>query len=181
MLTPLGLLSRGYPADLQAAIAAALPPAATTLERVLPAGHRHRAGLRGRWPTGRTTSCVTGKPISLRPTGRPCFTGSTAARCAARCSSASRPGSRNGRAARWSVTSAPRDVAAGGQGAPLVSIFDVLWLRGRPGVPVALNLGGIANITVAGLRPVAFDTGPANALHRRGDQPSVGRRADVRP
>jgi len=60
----------------------------------------------------------------------------------------------------------PRDVAAGGQGAPLASAFDVLWLRGRPGTSVALNLGGIANITVAGAGrdPVAFDTGPANAL-----------------
>jgi len=57
-----------------------------------------------------------------------------------------------------------RDVAAGGQGAPLVSIIDVLWLRGRPGVPIALNLGGIANITVVHGEPVAFDTGPANAL-----------------
>lgn len=59
-----------------------------------------------------------------------------------------------------------RDVAAGGQGAPLVSAFDVLWLHGRPGVTVALNLGGIANVTVvaAGRDPVAFDTGPANAL-----------------
>ena len=60
----------------------------------------------------------------------------------------------------------PRDVAAGGQGAPLVSIFDVMWLRGRSGTSVALNLGGIANITVAGTadRPIAYDTGPANAL-----------------
>jgi len=57
-----------------------------------------------------------------------------------------------------------RDVAAGGQGAPLVSILDVLWLRGRSGVPIALNLGGIANITVVHGEPVAFDTGPANAL-----------------
>jgi anhydro-N-acetylmuramic acid kinase len=59
-----------------------------------------------------------------------------------------------------------RDVAAGGQGAPLVSIVDVLWLRGRAGTPVALNLGGIANITVVPPAddPVAFDTGPANAL-----------------
>lgn len=59
-----------------------------------------------------------------------------------------------------------RDVAAGGQGAPLVSAFDVLWLHGRPGVTVALNLGGIANVTVVapGRDPVAFDTGPANAF-----------------
>ncbi|EST38940.1 hypothetical protein N566_04700 [Streptomycetaceae bacterium MP113-05] len=58
-----------------------------------------------------------------------------------------------------------RDVAAGGQGAPLVSLIDVLWLEGRPGRPVALNLGGIANLTAVrdGI-PSAFDTGPANAL-----------------
>ncbi|MCX5202842.1 anhydro-N-acetylmuramic acid kinase [Streptomyces sp. NBC_00237] len=59
----------------------------------------------------------------------------------------------------------PRDLAAGGQGAPLVSLLDVLWLQGRPGTPVALNLGGIANITAfTGSSPLAFDTGPANAL-----------------
>lgn len=57
-----------------------------------------------------------------------------------------------------------RDVAAGGQGAPLVSFFDVLLLRGRPGRYAALNLGGIGNVTIAGQAPLAFDTGPANAL-----------------
>jgi anhydro-N-acetylmuramic acid kinase len=57
-----------------------------------------------------------------------------------------------------------RDVAAGGQGAPLVSFFDVLLLRGRPGRHAALNLGGIGNVTIAGEPPLAFDTGPANAL-----------------
>ncbi|MFJ4835092.1 anhydro-N-acetylmuramic acid kinase [Streptomyces sp. NPDC088747] len=56
----------------------------------------------------------------------------------------------------------PRDIAAGGQGAPLVSLFDLLWLRGRPGTPVALNLGGIANLTAPD--GTAFDTGPACAL-----------------
>jgi anhydro-N-acetylmuramic acid kinase len=60
----------------------------------------------------------------------------------------------------------PRDVAAGGQGAPLVSVVDVLLLRGRPGTSVALNLGGIANLTVVTEEqdPIAYDTGPANAL-----------------
>ncbi|MFC9842012.1 anhydro-N-acetylmuramic acid kinase [Streptomyces sp. NPDC060223] len=56
----------------------------------------------------------------------------------------------------------PRDIAAGGQGAPLVSLFDRLWLRGRAGTPVALNLGGIANLTAPD--GTAFDTGPACAL-----------------
>ncbi|WP_327408490.1 anhydro-N-acetylmuramic acid kinase [Streptomyces sp. NBC_01281] len=56
----------------------------------------------------------------------------------------------------------PRDIAAGGQGAPLVSLVDLLWLRGRPGTPVALNLGGIANLTAPD--GTAFDTGPACAL-----------------
>ncbi|OMI35264.1 anhydro-N-acetylmuramic acid kinase [Streptomyces sparsogenes] len=59
-----------------------------------------------------------------------------------------------------------RDVAAGGQGAPLVAITDGLLLSALPGTPAALNLGGIANVTVlaAGAEPLAFDTGPANAL-----------------
>jgi anhydro-N-acetylmuramic acid kinase len=57
------------------------------------------------------------------------------------------------------------DVAAGGQGAPLLSTFDVLALAGTGEVCAALNLGGIANITVVGPGvTVAYDTGPANAL-----------------
>ncbi|MDO0938186.1 anhydro-N-acetylmuramic acid kinase [Streptomyces sp. DG2A-72] len=56
----------------------------------------------------------------------------------------------------------PRDIAAGGQGAPLVALVDRLWLRGRPGMPVALNIGGIANLTAPD--GTAFDTGPGCAL-----------------
>ncbi|KAF5993283.1 anhydro-N-acetylmuramic acid kinase [Streptomyces sp. WAC00263] len=56
----------------------------------------------------------------------------------------------------------PRDIAAGGQGAPLVSLVDLLWLRGRAGTPVALNLGGIANLTAPD--GTAFDSGPGCAL-----------------
>jgi anhydro-N-acetylmuramic acid kinase len=56
------------------------------------------------------------------------------------------------------------DVVAGGQGAPLVSLLDLLLLRGLPGPVGALNLGGIANLTVVADPPVAFDIGPANAL-----------------
>ncbi|ACZ88407.1 anhydro-N-acetylmuramic acid kinase [Streptosporangium roseum] len=56
-----------------------------------------------------------------------------------------------------------RDVSAGGQGAPLVSFFDLLLLAGLPGRSGALNLGGIANLTVRELG-IAYDTGPASAL-----------------
>ena len=59
-----------------------------------------------------------------------------------------------------------RDVAAGGQGAPLVPAFHAATFA-RPGVDVAvLNLGGIANLSLLpATGPVrGFDTGPANAL-----------------
>lgn len=63
----------------------------------------------------------------------------------------------------------PRDLAAGGEGAPLAPYFHFVAF-GKPGESrAALNLGGIANLTglPAGGRPedvVAFDVGPANAL-----------------
>ena len=61
-----------------------------------------------------------------------------------------------------------RDITAGGHGAPLVSFLDTLLLAGlTDGDAVgALNLGGIANMTVvrASADPYAFDIGPANAL-----------------
>jgi anhydro-N-acetylmuramic acid kinase len=62
----------------------------------------------------------------------------------------------------------PADIAAGGEGAPLVSILDALLLQPGAGQPAraALNLGGIANLTILrqGMEPVAFDVGPGNAL-----------------
>jgi len=59
-----------------------------------------------------------------------------------------------------------RDVAAGGHGAPLAGVLDRLWLADSPEVTAALNIGGIANITVVapGRPALAFDTGPGNAL-----------------
>ncbi|MDQ0643018.1 anhydro-N-acetylmuramic acid kinase [Microbacterium murale] len=58
-----------------------------------------------------------------------------------------------------------RDITVGGHGAPLVSFLDELLLRGRTGTSAALNLGGIANMTVVGAGAVsAYDVGPANAL-----------------
>ncbi|MBP1475016.1 anhydro-N-acetylmuramic acid kinase [Frateuria sp. MAH-13] len=58
------------------------------------------------------------------------------------------------------------DVAAGGQGAPLLPAVHAMLL-GQPGASrVVLNLGGIANITVLGPegQVLGFDTGPANGL-----------------
>jgi anhydro-N-acetylmuramic acid kinase len=62
-----------------------------------------------------------------------------------------------------------RDVAAGGQGAPLVPMADVL-LFASPDTPrVLLNLGGMANLTYVPRRAqedgvFAFDTGPGVAV-----------------
>ena len=58
------------------------------------------------------------------------------------------------------------DVAAGGQGAPLVPAFHATVLRPANGARVVLNLGGIANVTrlSAAGEVTGFDTGPANML-----------------
>jgi anhydro-N-acetylmuramic acid kinase len=164
-MRPLGRLSHPYPDELRARIAAALPPAPTTTEAICvldtgigqafaEAGTRALAELcKGRadlvvshgqtmhhWVEGGVVrgTLQLGQPAWIaEATGLPVV-----------------------------ADLRSRDVAAGGQGAPLVALFDTLLLRGLPGVPAALNLGGIANITVVApdADPLAFDTGPANAL-----------------
>ncbi len=83
------------------------------------------------------------------------------------------------------------DVAAGGQGAPLVPAFHQALARDldRPHPIAVLNVGGVANVTfVDGGDPIACDTGPGNALiddfmrartgaplDRDGDQAAKGR------
>jgi anhydro-N-acetylmuramic acid kinase len=59
-----------------------------------------------------------------------------------------------------------RDVAAGGQGAPLLPVFHDQVFRSDAEDRVIVNLGGIANITVLrrGAPVTGFDTGPANRL-----------------
>lgn len=63
------------------------------------------------------------------------------------------------------------DVAAGGQGAPLVPLFHRALAHGLPRPLAILNIGGVANVSWIGSEPagreadvVACDTGPGNAL-----------------
>ncbi len=61
-----------------------------------------------------------------------------------------------------------RDMAAGGQGAPLVPAFHQAMLQDNRYNRAIVNIGGIANITVLANDPdkpvIGFDTGPGNAL-----------------
>lgn len=63
----------------------------------------------------------------------------------------------------------PRDVAAGGQGAPLISYVDYLLFAEAGRTRALQNIGGIANVTLlpASARSadvLAFDTGPGNVV-----------------
>ncbi|WP_207212039.1 anhydro-N-acetylmuramic acid kinase [Promicromonospora panici] len=176
MLTLLGHLSAPYPQRLRSELVAALPPAPTTLETVC----RLDTGI------GQIFADVATRAVAELCAGRADLVvshGQTVFHWTA--DDGVRGTLQIGEPA-WiaEATGLPvvsglrtRDVAAGGQGAPLVGLFDALWLAGRPGSAVALNLGGIANVTV--LRgtvephsllvepvetPLAFDTGPACAL-----------------
>ncbi|MFZ2956079.1 MAG: anhydro-N-acetylmuramic acid kinase [Candidatus Ozemobacteraceae bacterium] len=62
-----------------------------------------------------------------------------------------------------------RDLAAGGEGAPLVPYGDRRFFGDLPGDTCCLNIGGIANVTILRHTPLptvvsAFDTGPGNML-----------------
>jgi anhydro-N-acetylmuramic acid kinase len=72
-------------------------------------------------------------------------------------------------AARFGVITIGRfrdaDVAAGGQGAPLVPLYHQALAAKLPQPLVVLNLGGVGNLTyIDGDTVLAFDTGPANAM-----------------
>ncbi len=58
------------------------------------------------------------------------------------------------------------DVAAGGQGAPLVPVFHAALAAGLPRPLLVVNIGGVANVTFIGADGtlLACDTGPGNAL-----------------
>ncbi|MFE9629674.1 anhydro-N-acetylmuramic acid kinase [Streptomyces sp. NPDC006463] len=164
-LTPLGMVSEPYDEELRHTLAAALPPGRTTLadvcrldtrigqsfaalaaraDRELCAGRADLIASHGQtvfhWADGGLVhgTLQLGEPAWIaEATGLPVVSGFRT-----------------------------RDVAAGGQGAPLIGLIDRMLLRGHPGVPAALNVGGIANATVLTPdgTPAAFDSGPGNAL-----------------
>lgn len=73
-----------------------------------------------------------------------------------------------------------RDIAAGGQGAPLVPAFHAALFRDERIHRAILNLGGIANLTnlVPGLVTAGFDCGPANMLLDAWAEKHLGSRFD---
>ncbi len=166
-LRPLGALSVDYPPGVRDAVAAVLPPAATSIDAVcrLDTGLAHcfaDAAVRALTEVcdGHADLVVShgqtvyhwisdGSALGTLQLGQPAFIAA---------------------ATGLPVVSDLRaaDIAAGGQGAPLVPAFDGLLLAPDPGSTVrraGLNLGGIANISVlADDTVLGYDTGPANAL-----------------
>ncbi|MFG2924903.1 anhydro-N-acetylmuramic acid kinase [Streptomyces sp. NPDC048305] len=164
VVRPLGMVTDTYDEDLRTALAAAMPPAATTLRDVCAldtgigqAFARTAARADAELCDGRAELAVShgqtvyhwvegGRVQGTLQIGQPAWIAE-----------------RTGLPVLADLRT--RDVAAGGQGAPLVSMVDALWLAGRGGTPVALNIGGIANVTaVRDGSHLAFDTGPGNAL-----------------
>lgn len=163
LLRPRGLRSEPYPAALRAALADSLPPARIPLERV----------------------CRLDTELGQ------CF-GAVAARAAAAAGGADLIASHGQTVHHWvegprargtlqlgapawiaEATGLPvvsdlrtRDIARGGHGAPLAALLDALLLVPPGSRRGALNLGGIANLTVrgAGAEIVSYDLGPGNAL-----------------
>jgi anhydro-N-acetylmuramic acid kinase len=165
-LHPLGHHRVDYSPGLRAGLAAALPPAATTMEAVC----RLHAGV-GREFAGaaeRALHAVFGTAAAelVVSHGQTVFHWVDGGRVEGtlQLGAPAWIAERTGLPVVSDLRSA--DVAAGGQGAPLVSLFDVLLLGHGSSTRAALNLGGIANLTVVAPArpPVAYDAGPANAL-----------------
>ncbi len=164
LLTPVGALSVDMPEDLRRRIAAVLPPAATTVEAVttLDADLGRAFAAAAVRANGEIGSGAADLVVSHGQTVFHWVQGGRA-----------HGGLQLGNPA-WiaQATGLPvvadlrnRDIAAGGQGAPLASLLDELLVLGGDPHRGSLNLGGISNITVTdGSRVTAYDIGPANAL-----------------
>ena len=167
VLRPLGLHSEPYPAQLRDRLAAALPPVGTTLEQVC----RLDTAL------GQFFGEVAARANAALAEGRADLVVSHGQTVYHWVAGAQALGTLQLGGPAWiaEATGLPvlsdlrtRDIARGGQGAPLAAVLDALLLLGGAAGEGrgALNLGGIANITVRGPKAavLAYDLGPANAL-----------------
>ncbi|MGK5739105.1 anhydro-N-acetylmuramic acid kinase [Micromonospora sp. URMC 103] len=197
-LRPLGHRGLDYDEELRERIGALLPPAATTIEAVCRLDNRlgevfAEAAAVGLELAGGAVDLVVSPGQTVfhwvqDGTARGTLQLGAVARVAAR---AGVPVLSDLRAA---------DIAAGGQGAPLVPAFDALLLApdaetpAAPAAPAgdrrpedaappraALNLGGIANLTVVtpGAPVLGYDVGPANALLDAAARRLLGRPCDL--
>lgn len=184
VLTPLGHLEVPFAPELRTAVLDALPPAPTTLDAVA----RIDTGL------GRAFATAALRGIDDLAGGRADLVASHGQTLFHWVEGDRVHGTLQLGQPAWiaEATGLPvvsdlraRDVAAGGHGAPLASVLDVLLLgdrAARAGGPVAaLNLGGIANVTVVGPAgaTTAFDTGPANALLDAAVRAATGEHRDT--
>ncbi|MEU4480039.1 anhydro-N-acetylmuramic acid kinase [Micromonospora sp. NPDC023966] len=174
-LRPLGHRSLDYPDDLRAEIGALLPPAATTIEAVCRLDNRLGEVFAEAAALG--VELAGGVADAVVSPGQTVFHWVEAGRVRGtlQLGAPARVAARVGVPVLHDLRSA--DVAAGGQGAPLVPAFDALLLdaAGGPRTAIgsggtapraALNLGGIANLTLVapGAPVLGYDVGPANAL-----------------
>ncbi|MET7967410.1 anhydro-N-acetylmuramic acid kinase [Micromonospora sp. NPDC005305] len=163
-LRPLGHRSLDYPDDLRAEIGALLPPAATTIEAVCRLDNRLGEVFAEAAAAG--VELAGGAVDAVVSPGQTVFHWVEAGRVRGtlQLGAPARVAARVGVPVLHDLRSA--DVAAGGQGAPLVPAFDALLLDAAGGPRAALNLGGIANLTVVapGAPVLGYDVGPANAL-----------------
>lgn len=173
VLTPLGMVSEPYSGELRAAVAAAVPPASTTVGQICQLDTEIGQAFAAVAARANAELCG-GSAELISSHGQTMFHWVEGAQVKGtlQLGQPAWIAEKTGCTVVSDLRS--RDVATGGQGAPLVSAFDVLWLNGRTSGSVALNLGGIANVTAPGgaptstaegaAVPIAFDTGPANAL-----------------
>ncbi|MFE9956692.1 anhydro-N-acetylmuramic acid kinase [Micromonospora sp. NPDC005299] len=163
-LRPLGHRSLDYPDDLRAEIGALLPPAATTIEAVCRLDNRLGEVFAEAAAAG--VELAGGAVDAVVSPGQTVFHWVEAGRVRGtlQLGAPARVAARVGVPVLHDLRSA--DVAVGGQGAPLVPAFDALLLDAAGGPRAALNLGGIANLTVVapGAPVLGYDVGPANAL-----------------
>ncbi|MFJ9707767.1 anhydro-N-acetylmuramic acid kinase [Streptomyces sp. NPDC101234] len=174
LLKPLGMVSTPYDEELRESLAAALPPAAVPLARVCLLDTR--IGQAFAAAAVRADRELCGRRAELVAShGQTVYHWAERGRVYGTLQLGQSAWIAEATGLPVVADFRPRDVAAGGQGAPLVSLVDLLWLRGRPGTPVALNIGGIANLTAPD--GTAFDTGPGCALMDAAAREFTGGRA----